>query len=211
MKLHKQPIFFITTTNYSIGNINICTQSDRTFDIPFNQLATNKHMLDTFKLISTYADREKQKAIDFLVGYINAFEPRKGMREYLRTNPMLRILITDKDIQNNMQSIIDKHIILTQHDLHRYHKHTHFSDVDINMFNIDNSKINKAESIIYKHLIDNPDIPYISKILKERNRYNTHYYGGQSISREPTLLNLLDVEQPQFSPEEIERIYSLFE
>jgi len=170
MKLSKQPIFFITTPDYCIGNVNICVESDRTYDIEFNQLAINKDMLDNFNLISMYANREERKAIDFLVGYMSAFEQRRGMKKYLNTNPILRILITDKTIQSNDKLTIDKHIIVTQHDLSHYYKHTDFNDVTIHMFNIDNRRINNAESITYKFLIDNKDIPYISRKLKERTK-----------------------------------------
>ena len=96
----KRILFMDTKAQVVVGFKGFCGTSDRVFDIPFNDLAKNEELLTTLNLVSMYADgtfRGEQYAIDFFVTYLSSFYSDEGVREQLETNPMIRILIQDKE------------------------------------------------------------------------------------------------------------------
>ncbi len=59
-----------------------------------------------------------------------------------------------------------KHIILTQDDLALNCKDVPFYDVNITMFpTVDRMELMRADTVTYKYVIDNPDIPYMSRVI----------------------------------------------
>lgn len=104
---HKEsPTFLIVTENYAIGNTNVCVESRRTFDVSFNNLATNDELLTALNLVSMFVEKGREKAVKFFVGYMAAFEVREGLREYLETNPMIRLLVTDETVLEKVNEIL---------------------------------------------------------------------------------------------------------
>lgn len=93
-------ILFMDIPNQTvIGFSDFCGESDRTFDISVEELATNKELLETLHLISLYADGKKggiEHAIEFFKFYIASFYNDEGVKDKLDTNPTLRILVQDK-------------------------------------------------------------------------------------------------------------------
>lgn len=65
-----------------------------------------------------------------------------------------------------------KNIILTKEQLLIQHINVPFNNIDVTHFPIQTfNNINIDTTIIYQHNTGNPDIPYVTKILKETNKH----------------------------------------
>jgi len=96
----------------------------------------------------------------------------KSINEYF--NHVYDIIIYDK------QNYIDNHltITLTKKDLSRYYINTPFFDVTLKMFSKKKLTNIRNKQIKYRLYTDNPDLPYITKIIKSINfhPWNTTKY-----------------------------------
>jgi len=62
-----------------------------------------------------------------------------------------------------------KHILVDQYDLAKNCMHVPFDDVDMHMFpTVDRMTMARADKVVYRYYIDNPDIPYMTRTLKEK-------------------------------------------
>ena len=98
------PYFLVNPRNYVIGMTGSMAKSERTFDINVNDMATNKELLQALKLVAIYADGAVDYAIRFFSFYLSSFT-RNGtdeVRKYLETNPVIRILVEQFDIKENV-------------------------------------------------------------------------------------------------------------
>lgn len=113
-KNKKTFFYFISKGQYTICDVDFCSPSERTFDISFFDLANNEKLVNKLKLIYihgiflnivTYESRAK-----FFSGYLSAFsndrEKEKAKYEKLITNPMVRVLVEDEELFNQIGKII---------------------------------------------------------------------------------------------------------
>lgn len=89
-----------------IGFDEFCGQSDRTFDITFNNLARNKPLLQALNLESMYSDTGR--AISFFKAYLGAFYGDDGVQDKLGENPNIRILIQDTERLKKVNEIFGR-------------------------------------------------------------------------------------------------------
>jgi hypothetical protein len=77
------------------------------------------------------------------------------------------------------------HIILDQSDLALNCRQVPFNDVDIHMFpTVSGMDMLKAETVKYRYYIDNPDIPYMTRTLKEN--IIVHKTKNRGVNIQPT-------------------------
>lgn len=94
-----------------IGGTDFCSESDRTFDIPFNELALHEELLNAINLVSLYASGEvrgDRYAIQFFVSYLGSFYNDEGVRQQLERNPTLRILVQDSEKLKKVKEIFGR-------------------------------------------------------------------------------------------------------
>lgn len=107
----KNHIYFNTNGKFFICDLEICAKSDRTFDMPFYDLANNEkllnelhlyYMLGNYGVRYTYDSRAK-----WFCGYLAAFYPDdKGQYEKTLANPTIRLLIVDKMLLAEVKNMI---------------------------------------------------------------------------------------------------------
>jgi hypothetical protein len=86
---------------YLIADPTACDSSDRTIDLTFEDLATNKELLNILNLDSMYADEED--AMTPFAHYISAFTLQLTPR-YLLTDPTLRLLVLDEELRKEVRT-----------------------------------------------------------------------------------------------------------
>lgn len=96
--------FYLVTENFAIGDIEFIPQSERTIDIKLNELANNEALLTAFRLVYLTGSTNKS---EWFAGYLSAFNSDNYEEKYkkLRTNPMLRILITNSELFEKIKQI----------------------------------------------------------------------------------------------------------
>ena len=99
-------MILINTKDYLIGDDRMCADSERTFNIRVDDLATNKDLLDALNLISMYADKDNAKS--FFKSYLGAFAGDEEAHEYLTDNPLLKVLLLNDVVDRKMSNSIQK-------------------------------------------------------------------------------------------------------
>lgn len=102
--------YFIAKGKFAICDLEYCSKSERTFDMPFYALANNEKLLDklhlyyvqgNYRVRYTYDSRAK-----WFCGYLAAFYPDdKGRYEKSLTNPTIRLLIEDDVLLAEVKNI----------------------------------------------------------------------------------------------------------
>ncbi|HMY42212.1 MAG TPA: hypothetical protein PLW92_04055 [Chitinophagales bacterium] len=98
--------YYVSDQSYIICDIDSCSKSERTIDIPFFDLANNEPLLNKLQLYyikggygRTYNYESRGK---WFAGYLSDFsifaEQRNKMYEKLKENPIIRILILDETL-----------------------------------------------------------------------------------------------------------------
>ena len=104
-------IYYTQADKYVIGDVNAISESKRTFDIAFYALANNSDLLDKLHLYymqGNYGVRYTYESrAEWFCGYLGALSQLQST-EYkkLMSNPMIRILILDNKLLNEIQTII---------------------------------------------------------------------------------------------------------
>ena len=101
----KNFFYYISVNNFLICDVELCSESERTFDMPFFDLANNEALLNklglyyiqgNFGATFTYESRAK-----WFCGYLSAFSTNKDeLYQKLITNPTVRLLITNDELLN---------------------------------------------------------------------------------------------------------------
>lgn len=98
--------YHISQGKYLICDTELCEQTNRTFDIHFNDLANHERLLNLLCLYyiqgnygTNYTHKSRAK---WFGGYLTAFcndnVKSEKMREKLLTNPVVRLLVEDKKL-----------------------------------------------------------------------------------------------------------------
>ena len=113
--------YFLVEEKYVLGVPESITSTERTIDILFNDFARNTEMQKKLKLLSSVfaepyvsyplsmplAPEEIRSGVaGFLSAFIGDQEKRKRGREYLMNNGILRILIEDDRLREEVNSIL---------------------------------------------------------------------------------------------------------
>lgn len=110
-ELDNKILFMDNKAEVVIGFTGFCDESNRVFDIPLNDLASNVELLDTLNLISMYASgklRGEDYAISFFINYLGSFYHENGVTEKLSDNPTIRILVQDKEKLDKVSKIFGR-------------------------------------------------------------------------------------------------------
>ncbi len=88
--------YIILEDRYLICDIDMCAKSKKTFDIKIKDLAIDEPLLRLLNLV--YIDHLNHTG--WFEGYLAAFNNEKSTERwnYLKTNPTVRILVTDKEL-----------------------------------------------------------------------------------------------------------------
>ncbi len=107
--------YFTKKDKFAICDLEYCSKSENTFDMPFYALANNEKLLDklllyymkgNFGVRYTYNSRAQ-----WFCGYLAAFYPDgKGQYEKSRTNPTIRLLIEDAVLLAEVKNIVQGNI-----------------------------------------------------------------------------------------------------
>lgn len=99
--------FYFTWQNrFTICDLKFCKESEYTIDINLFDIANNAKLLNILKLSSigkSYDDKAK-----WFCGYLSSFDTttKEGQYEKSLTNPVVRLLIIDKTIMNEVLNAI---------------------------------------------------------------------------------------------------------
>lgn len=110
----KNSIYFISRDKYIIADVECCAKSERSFDMPFYDLANNAKLLNQLRLYYmqgnfgvryTYESRA-----EWFCGYLAAFSMEDNERydshyNKLLTNPTIRLLITDDELLERIKNL----------------------------------------------------------------------------------------------------------
>lgn len=109
--MKKQNFFyFVSDKRYLISDIDFCAKSDRTFDLPFFDIANNAKLLNELRLYYiegnygvkyTYNSRGR-----WFSGYISSFCHTEGMRKKCIKNPTVRLLVMDEELLKKIKDLI---------------------------------------------------------------------------------------------------------
>ena len=110
----KNPYFFLITDKYVMGTPTaIVSKSYRTIDIPFYNIATSGELQRELSLLSAKMIRPTdfyEDAISITAGFLSAFEEDKIKREkiknYLKKNGLVRILVTDDKLREEIKDTL---------------------------------------------------------------------------------------------------------
>lgn len=96
---------YYATNVFVIGDLDFCTKSKRTFDMSLESLATNKGLLDELFLADfNYSENTVKDFTNYLSSFSDNDKHEKHLHK-LRTNPMLRILIMDAEVLQQVKQM----------------------------------------------------------------------------------------------------------
>lgn len=106
--------FSLYARRFVLGDINSCSKSERTFDIPLFDLANNEKLLNKLHLYYmqgnygvkyTFESRAK-----WFCGYFNSLlgDEEEIVYKRLLANPVLRLLVTDAPLLEDIKIILKK-------------------------------------------------------------------------------------------------------
>ncbi len=106
--------YFIREREFVISDLEGCAKSEKTFDLPLFEIANNEKLLDKLKLYymtGNYAvSYNYDSRAKWFVGYLSAFkkqgERATGQYNKSLTNPVVRLLIEDKKLFEEISKII---------------------------------------------------------------------------------------------------------
>jgi len=104
--------YFIKGREYFICDPEYCAESERTFDMPFFDLANNEALLAKLQLYymqGNYGVRYTPRSrAEWFAGYISAFNPdtEGEKREKLLTNPTIRLMVEDEKLLEQVKKIL---------------------------------------------------------------------------------------------------------
>lgn len=120
----KVPYFFLVTDKYIIGTSKGMESSERTIDISFKKFVDNNVLQEKLHLLScvlanpsvTYAKppytkplslkRLRQGVVDYLNSFSENFAESEQKRKYLMKNGLIRVLITDDILREDIKKIV---------------------------------------------------------------------------------------------------------
>lgn len=105
--------YFVSNESYVICDVDACSQSERTIDISFFDLANNDSLLKKLQLYYinggygrtyTYESRGEWFAA-YLTSFSKLSEKRVEMYKKLKENPIIRLLILDETLFTSFVSV----------------------------------------------------------------------------------------------------------
>jgi hypothetical protein len=106
--------FALYGTRFVLGDINSCSKSIRTFDIPLFDLANNERLLNKLHLyymLGNYgAHYTFESRAKWFCGYFDSLlgDEEEIVYKKLLTNPVLRLLVTDAQLLEDVKTILKK-------------------------------------------------------------------------------------------------------
>jgi len=106
--MEEKNYFFFVCKEFLIAEFHACAESERSFDISLYDLANYKQLLDLLGLHYIQGGPgsdpkywTKERRGDWFAGYLSQFcqnLKKEGFFQYCKTNPTVRILITDEEM-----------------------------------------------------------------------------------------------------------------
>jgi hypothetical protein len=106
--------FSLYGRRFVLGDINSCSKSERTFDIPLFDLANNEKLLNKLHLYymqGNYGARYTfESRAKWFCGYFDSLlgDEEEIVYKKLLTNPVLRLLVTDAQLLEDIKIILKK-------------------------------------------------------------------------------------------------------
>jgi hypothetical protein len=116
-----KPAFFLVTERYALGTAEGISNSDRTIDVGFHDLARNYNLQSKLNLLSAVLLRpawntplslpmEGRELVEHAATYLGSFTDDREEKEqrinYLVKNGLVRILVTDPDLLEEVKQVV---------------------------------------------------------------------------------------------------------
>lgn len=104
--------FYFASEEMCIGDLGYISKSDNSFDIEVYDLANEENLLKALNLLYYVGNHRTsgKDRFEFFCGYLACFSSKDvDLKHYkLKSNPVVRVLVNDKDMKNKVWSVREK-------------------------------------------------------------------------------------------------------